>query len=329
MSKITTVFLIVILTITPHLVHADLDARFYASLRPAIEAKSGDDNSTRLVHYSSRIGARGFLPFSNNPRSGFVFRGELGFEEEEFLEIQDGPRLLFAGFKGPWGQVSYGRQWSAFYSTVGSFMDVGINQSGFGYVGTERISDTLQYSKLFGATYLQLDLVRDDDDEQHSGFNGFQLGLNYQGPVFRAGLAIDKGRELSRQTIALIDESNEIDDDQPCEEILADCFGGVWGFRLDEYSLDFGINRAETKAAHATGRSLSIQWQPNFLNYYFEISDLDSNDFNKNTIAVGLQYKWTPWISLFAESSVVRRKTTVNNTTIRLVTLGIKVEFLD
>jgi hypothetical protein len=116
----------------------------------------GDGSGVR--NYRSRIGARSYidLPGLSEPFPWLPERtGALGH-----VEICSAPdnvdldfRLLYGGFKSPWGQLSYGKQWTAFYNTVGRYMDVGIAQSGFGYLGSGRVGDTLYYSNLFGESY--------------------------------------------------------------------------------------------------------------------------------------------------------------------------------
>ena len=274
------------------------DYRFYGSIRPVIQYASpivGKDE-VDLAQYSSRAGFAMFHELRN--RTGLIFRGEAGFEETK-LEFQDGERLLFGGLRGPWGQLTFGRQWSAFYSTVGEHMDKAIRLSGFGYLGTRRISDSLQYSRTFGPSYLQLDAifrdVFDSSSESENGLNRWQMGLGYEGAIYRFGLAYDENDESEDNEFPLNPDQTSVCDNE------GSCFGLFAGWRGDDAYANLGYTENssdEMGVPDLESWSLSLGWNPNFWSYYMELSTLDDL---RNSYSFGFSYQFDNQWHVFSE----------------------------
>lgn len=300
---------------------AGAETLLYGDIRAAIQVADSASQSTGPNNYASRVGARVLYPVATlGEGSSVLAHVEFGFLRDK-LDL-NGTRLLLAGIRGPLGQLTVGKQWSAFYSAVGRFMDVGFVQSGFGYEGSNRIKETLQYSRLFGQTYVQADAVH-DENKRGNGLNRFQLGLAYQGAVWRGGLAFDVSRlgQARNNTLSAARE----DDRSLCDRPGVACVGASLGWAVAPVSVDVGAVRATATGADATGASLTVRWAPNEFSHYVELAGQNQPQGLRRSIAAGLRYRHDQFVSLFAELARVDRRR-FNSAVDHVVGVGLRLE---
>lgn len=124
-------------------------------------------------------------------------------------------RLGYVGLSGAWGAVTIGNQWSAYYDTLGTYMDptftVGYALYSTVLDGPYRSSNTIKYANSFGPVYLEFDVRMSQNstatsavDEEVLGrdsggddaVDGVGLGLNWTiGESFSIGGAYDNDKK--------------------------------------------------------------------------------------------------------------------------------------
>jgi predicted porin len=95
--------------------------QFYGSLR----LTGLDDETSRVgfragANFSKRFGGFVRLEVAVNPLTAVdeqLDSGDPGFDEKRLRELFP-PRLVFGGLESPWGNLSYGKQWSAFWDVA-------------------------------------------------------------------------------------------------------------------------------------------------------------------------------------------------------------------
>ena len=122
--------------------------------------------------------------------------------------IQD-TRLGYVGLSGAWGAVTIGNQWSAYYDTVGTYMDPTYSLGYYLYSsvggGPYRSSNTIKYANSFGPAYIELDVRTafnnpgadtekiGSDSGDGEDIDGLGLGVNFAiGEAFSIAGAIDQ-----------------------------------------------------------------------------------------------------------------------------------------
>ncbi len=135
----------------------------------------GSTDSQNITTGGSRFGFKG---------SGDIGNGMNAFARYEFGTNTDNAsgdnasgitrRLAFVGMSGPFGSVSIGQQWSAYYQGVGTHASPNISSGPGQQLGPFRNGNTIQYSNSFGPISMVLDARVDDADD--GGGNGFGLG---------------------------------------------------------------------------------------------------------------------------------------------------------
>lgn len=148
-----------------------------------------DDSYWDMVNDSSRLGFRGSEDLGNG--QSVIYQYEFG------VNAPDGPtiggarnRLAYVGFKGGWGQATFGTQWNPFYFAVGGEVDVwGDAPTGaggyYGNKGFTRSNNMLVYGtpSFNGLTgYVGIET---DGQTGDTGADRYQLAAIYDnGPLF-------------------------------------------------------------------------------------------------------------------------------------------------
>ena len=176
-NKLIAVFVAVSGFISASAAHADITA--YGRIHNSIEFK--DDGTTRSQDLSDYVSMFGFK-FSDdigNGMSAFA-RYEFGATTDHAPKTGSGisGRLAFVGLSGPFGSVSLGQQWSAYYRNVGIHASAKVYSIGPGQkLGPNRTGNTLKYFKKLGPISLMADARVDDEmDGESSWGNGFGIG---------------------------------------------------------------------------------------------------------------------------------------------------------
>ena len=124
--------------------------------------------------------------------------------------IQD-TRLGYVGLSGAWGAVTIGNQWSAYYDTVGTYLDPTYSLGYYIYSsvaqGPYRSSNTIKYANSFGPAYIELDVRTafnnpgadtekiGNDSGDSDDIDGVGLGVNFAiGEAFSLAAAYDSNK---------------------------------------------------------------------------------------------------------------------------------------
>ncbi len=155
--------------------YADISA--YGRINNRIVIADNDD--VNMQTSGSRFGFKG---------SGDLGNGMSAFARYEFATTTDhaksgaglGNRLSFVGLSGPFGSISLGQQWSAYFQNFGTHASLNIingpgqmSNSVRSWLG--RTGNTIKYANSFGPVSLKLDARVDDDGD--GGGNGFGGGV--------------------------------------------------------------------------------------------------------------------------------------------------------
>lgn len=142
----------------------------YGSLRPALTYNDfGDSSSTDITDFFSRIGLKGEQALGNGLTA--FYRGEWDIDVEADGDFGDA-RLAYAGFKGDFGQVAIGKQWSPHYNIVAEVTDIFNNRSSpFAYdeASPFRTNQMVTYSYSAGGFKLDSGLQFNGDPENSAG----------------------------------------------------------------------------------------------------------------------------------------------------------------
>lgn len=149
--------------------YADITA--YGRIQNAIVMTDDGTNETQNVNaVGSRFGFKG---------SGDIGNGMSAFARYEWQNHTDadkgGPfrnRLSFVGLSGPFGSISLGQQWSAYYQNVGTYASPNINSGPGQQLGPFRTGNTLQYANSLGPVSFKADVrIQDDARSEEYGVN--------------------------------------------------------------------------------------------------------------------------------------------------------------
>lgn len=153
--------------------YADISA--YGRINNRIVIADNDD--VNMETSGSRFGFKG---------SGDLGNGMSAFARYEFSTKTDaaggniGNRLSFVGLSGPFGSISLGQQWSAYFQNFGTHASLNIingpgqmSNSVRSWLG--RTGNTIKYANSFGPVSLKLDARVDDAGD--GGGNGFGGGV--------------------------------------------------------------------------------------------------------------------------------------------------------
>ena len=251
----------------------------YGRIGNGIEFKENadGDNEQNMKSYSSRFGIKGNQDLGN---------GMSAFGHYEFSTTTDndtgegsgiGRRLGYVGLSGPFGSLSLGQQWSAYYSVSGNLSQN--YQNGPAPMGPGRTGNTIQYSNSVGPISMKLDARADDAGD--GGGNGFGLGLTLT-PMDNAfvGVGFDSN-----------DDSNED------HAVLA---GGV---TFGPVSLTLGLEQSEQGEDEETnnviGANVSLNDNMSMLVSYSTGEDAMAMDNSKLTL--GATYKFSGGFKVYGE----------------------------
>ncbi len=174
----------------PVAVYAEEDdgPTLYGRLHLGIQHTDTDaDSNLDVSTHSSRFGMKGDTDLGNG--LNVFYQYEFGVDADT-ANIISNNRVARVGFDGGFGKVSLGRQWSAMFNHVGTFMDItqAIGTSGTSY----RLSNDLQYSVSAGPINIQADLILDGGNKASDGLDMFQIaGSGNFGP-FSIGLGLQQ-----------------------------------------------------------------------------------------------------------------------------------------
>ena len=176
--------------------YADISA--YGRINNRIVIADNDD--VNMETSGSRFGFKG---------SGDMGNGMSAFARYEFSTTTDhagdsgglGSRLSFVGMSGPFGSVSLGQQWSAYFQNLGTHASLNIIK-GPGQIGPFRTGNTIQYANTLGPVSLKLDARVDDADD--GGGNGVGGGVTIT-PMdnFTLAGAFDSNDDADKDTVGI------------------------------------------------------------------------------------------------------------------------------
>lgn len=201
-----------------------------------------DDSYWDMFNNSSRLGFKGSEDLGNG--QSVVYQYEFG------VNAPDGPtiggarnRLAYVGFKGGWGQATFGTQWNPFYFAVGGEVDVwgdAFTGAGgyYGNRGFTRSNNMLIYAtpSFNGLTgYVGLNT---DGQSGDTGLDQYEFAAIYDnGPLF-VGAAWRRTQEDRAQADAAIGTSPEA-------LFVASQFGAIDQYGVSaRYNFAFGLGLA-------------------------------------------------------------------------------------
>jgi predicted porin len=215
----------------PAVVNAEehMTVQTYGRINNAIQYTDRDvgDNVWGLRNVVSRLGFKAKSDLGNGLSAigryeFFTYTNREGDFDAEGGKGRGGlndTRLGYVGLSGAWGAVTIGNQWSAYYDTLGTYMDPTFTVGYFLYStvlnGPYRTSNTIKYANSFGPIYLELDLrmsqngtgapgssgtadeeVLGRDSGDNNAVDGAGIGLNWTiGEQFSIGGAYDNDKK--------------------------------------------------------------------------------------------------------------------------------------
>lgn len=285
----------------------------YGRINNRIQISENDDID--MMTTGSRFGFRGSSDLGNG-MSAFG-RYEFGTNTDHATKGDSNlfSRLAFVGVSGPFGTVSMGQQWTAYFLNFGTHASQNLI-IGPGQYGPGRAGNTIQYSNSFGPVSLTLDARVDDsntggDDARAWGrFNGNGVG---------AGVTISP---MDNVTLAAAFDSSDGAGDHEDRDIMGAAatlgFGGfsltvgheqleigdsketnntlLWvGTSVDNLSLNVGFGTAETESATATSEvdQLALIGVLNMgggLRLWGQFHNNDDGAEDTDTIALGVRF---------------------------------------
>lgn len=215
----------------PAVVNAEehMTVQTYGRINNAIQYTSRDvsDSVWGLRNVVSRLGFKAKSDLGNGLSAigryeFFTYTNREGDFDSEGGKGRGGindTRLGYVGLSGAWGAVTIGNQWSAYFDTLGTYLDPTYSLGYFLYSsvlgGPYRTSNTVKYANSFGPVYLELDVrmsqngtgapgssgnadeeVLGRDSGDNDAIDGMGLGLNWTiGESFSIGGAYDRDQK--------------------------------------------------------------------------------------------------------------------------------------
>lgn len=276
--------------------YADISA--YGRINNRIVVADNDD--VDMETSGSRFGFKG---------SGDLGNGMSAFARYEFGTTTDeagsgsglSRRLSFVGISGPFGSVSLGQQWSAYFQNLGTHASLNIIK-GPGQIGPFRTGNTIQYANSLGPVSLKLDARVDDNGESNG--NGFGGGVTIT-PMDNFTLAgaydsndtsgTDTGgvaaiASFGGVTVTVAHEQSETGDDSETNNTLLWLGAGV----TDQLSLTVGYGTSETEDANGTSETdqlalIGVLNMGGGLKLWGQFHNEDKGSSDADTIALGVR----------------------------------------
>ncbi|MDE0282852.1 MAG: porin [Gammaproteobacteria bacterium] len=276
--------------------YADISA--YGRINNRIVIADNDD--VNMETSGSRFGFKG---------SGDLGNGMSAFARYEFSTTTDhaasgaglGSRLSFVGLSGPFGSISLGQQWSAYFQNLGTHASLNIIK-GPGQIGPFRTGNTIQYSNSFGPVSLTLDARADDAGD--GGGNGLGGGVTMT-PMdnFTIAGAFDSNDDSGTDvmgiagimgfggiTVTVAHEQSETGDDSETNNTLLWLGAGV----TDQLSLTVGYGTSETEDDMGTSETdqlalIGVLNMGGGLKLWGQFHNEDSGSSDADTIALGVR----------------------------------------
>ncbi|PVZ72543.1 porin [Pelagibaculum spongiae] len=177
----------------------------YGSLRPKLnytntDPATGSDNSTTDVQDAlSRVGIRAKTDIGNGWHAAARGEWQVAIDGDGSFGL---PRLAYVELGNEsFGTVAYGRQWTAFYNTVGELTDIANHRaSPFGYdaIASFRVDNLVTYRNDFGPLNIQLDTQFDGKGEGDSeaansdGLDRYTIAAGLNLGALRLGAAYEE-----------------------------------------------------------------------------------------------------------------------------------------
>ena len=281
--------------------YADISA--YGRINNRIVIADNDD--VNMETSGSRFGFKG---------SGDMGNGMSAFARYEFSTTTDnasnpkmdnksgiGRRLAFVGMSGPFGSVSLGQQWSAYFQNLGTHASLNIIK-GPGQIGPFRTGNTIQYANTLGPVSLKLDARVDDADD--GGGNGLGGGVTIT-PMdnFTLAGAFDSNDDADKDTVGiaaiagfggitvtLAHEQSETGDTSETNNTLLWLGAGV----TEQLSLTVGYGTKETEEGGSTSEKdelalIGVLNMGGGLKLWGQFHNADTGSMDEDTIALGMR----------------------------------------
>ena len=319
----------------PAVVNADehTTVQVYGRINNALaHTNPGDgDSEWGLINISSRLGMKAKADLGN----GLSAIGRYEFSTFTNTEGKvDGrgafndTRLGYVGLSGAWGAVTVGNQWSAFYDTVGSYLDptftVGYAIYSSVVDGPYRASNTIKYANSFGPAYLEFDVRMANasataDTEKIGGdsgngddVDGIGLGLNFTvGESFSIAAAVDSEKGAPGE------------DD-------TDRWGIAGKFNAAGWWASLGYQENDNSAAIKT-KSIAAYVGGSFgetsVSLGYASADIDGLDGDPNQWMLGVYHKMGGGFRLWYEGTNVDDKDTGSGPDVQRHIFGMRYDF--
>jgi len=162
-------------------------------------------NQWDVSGFTSRLGIKGDEDLGGGLSAFYTFEFAVNADTADFgdtlkdADLNAGNRLSYAGLKSSLGSVSIGKQWSAYYDTVGTHSDptywVATAALGsLGYAVPYRIANSIKYSNDFGPVHLEADLIANNPKlatDTNSGLDRKAIGASFVGGPLTVAAAMD------------------------------------------------------------------------------------------------------------------------------------------
>lgn len=156
--------------------YADISA--YGRINNSIQIDDNDD--VNMNDNGSRFGFKGSGDMGNGMSAFGRYEFQIDTDTNKKGDTIKNTRLAFVGLSGPFGSISLGQQWSAYFQNFGTHASLNIikgpgqmSNSVRSWLG--RTGNTIQYANNLGPVSLKLDARVDDADD--GGGNGFGGGV--------------------------------------------------------------------------------------------------------------------------------------------------------
>ena len=277
--------------------YADISA--YGRIHNVIALSDDGTTESQEMQSGSRFGFKG---------SGDIGNGMSAFAQYEFSTNTDnsadgvtGTRIGLVGLSGPFGSISLGQQWSAYYENFGTYASLNIWGGPKQALGPARTGNTIQYSNSFGPISLALDTRIDDNGD--GGGNGFGLGatLSPMDNITLSGV-YDTNDTTNKDTMGVVatlgfgalsfTAAHEQQDEGMMEH--KNTVLGVGFSVTDQLSMRVALSETEMEGASGVTETDRANASATYvigggLRTYIEFSNSDNGTTDADLVAIGLR----------------------------------------